>query len=152
MEKEIMAGNILIAPFMGNHPKKNIADMSHKDDMCISDLINELLAQCVKDKKGSGTEWLLVRHRDKNIQIFTDGTYCKVKDEDVKTMYGEFFLEDLDYYSDWNLLMEVVKKCSGIDNNRISADLSLSIFTHNHIEIVWAAVVKFIEWYNDNQK
>ena len=85
-------------------------------------------------------------------------------------LYDTFLLEDLSYHTSWDWLMPVVEKIENldclydftIDKNRgviktkLSADnvfrFNEDYFTSSKLEIVYKAVVEFINWYNENKE
>lgn len=61
------------------------------------------------------------------------------------------------FHSDWNWLMEVAEKCfqtqnfiAGSDEDYFIANLNDALITINKDE-VYKAVIKFIEWYNNQE-
>lgn len=60
---------------------------------------------------------------------------------------------NLKFHSDWNWLMNVIKKISIISNNNLDADVILRRWDKYHflwVEInrVWIDCIEFIKWYN----
>lgn len=95
---------------------------------------NKLIAEFMGILESSGTT------------LSESGIIVSAKGYDYR---GEFLLlDELRYNTSWDWLMPVVKKCAEINKVRITDDLSVSIFVHNYIEIVWSAAVNFIKWYN----
>jgi len=67
---------------------------------------------------------------------------------------------ELPFHSSWDWLMPVVEKIENesdsiieieLDNAHISGDFKLSVHEHSKIESVYTAVVKFIQWYNQQK-
>ena len=68
--------------------------------------------------------------------------------------------EDLLYHASWEWLMPVVEKIENStdttfdienDNVHISGDFKLSVFEHTKLESVYTAVIRFIQWYNEQK-
>ncbi len=93
-------------------------------------------------------EFMGIRHLD-------DDKYLQnLKDMKAEGIYFEqgYMTSELKYHTDWNWLMEVIKKCREKSNDEDSyweaiyyslADLD--------IDNVYIAVVEFIKWYNENE-
>ena len=67
---------------------------------------------------------------------------------------------DLKFYSDWNLIMEVIFKINMLPNSKDSSDTTLQTYRVNvqstvrsaNKEAVVTAINKFLIWYNEDKK
>ena len=101
------------------------------------------------------------------IDTFLDskGEYISHKDQWGGEYWGEY--KPNKYYNDWNCLMQAVEKIETIEEYRFDFQITQSVvsiydkddqediiefYGDDKKEVVYAAVVGFIEWYNSAEK
>lgn len=82
-------------------------------------------------------------------------SFMRKKDAISPTKEKYYSLSTLYYHSDWNWLMEVVNKCLEICHenmlNEWEQGFSDSLFSRD-INCMYAESVRFIKWYNEQNK
>lgn len=104
-----------------------------------------------------------VLYKEEEIQVEGSWTYADVQQENC-------FAEDLKFHSDWNWLMQVVKKINVIDDYRFTVKiLSMDVEIYDNVNnknvidyfspyscdelerAVYEACVQFVKWYNQQK-
>jgi hypothetical protein len=111
---------------------------------------------------------LLAEFMGRSISPITLAEFRKLKPRDKHLVSGAF-VEDLQYHSSWNYLMEVVEKIEDIETidvdiltngtriyewrsgGRVIADNCANISFDKKIEHTYDSVVEFVQWYNKNK-
>jgi len=150
-EQEITKGNKLIAEFMGSKIDFDVADWSKHDDKSLTEHWNNNNKTFVHTPKGQGQPWYKVKHRNSFYQLYTDFTFSKLKEEELKLSctYNEkyYIVKDLKFHSSWDWLMPVVEKIEMMGSNKFN-DINTVLYSrfeikHNHIKLYWSKDHKY---------
>jgi hypothetical protein len=103
---------------------------------------------------------LIAEFMGRSISPITLAEFRKLKPRDKHLVSGAF-VEDLQYHSDWNWLMEVVNKVNRtigvktIDEctkeEWVVYGMVKSLYLGTPIDYVYNACVQFVQWYNKNK-
>ena len=166
-DKEILAGNKLIAEFMGCKIDYNVADLSSYNDKSLTEHWNNDNKTFVHVMKGLGQKWYKVKHRDKFYQLFTDFTFCLLSKDDLELgcrFDGKYYLvEDLKFNSSWDWLMPCFDILRGLGFSYKISERECTIKSHisgYNVTLIcettliscYEAIVNFVKWYNKNNK
>jgi len=140
---------------IGCEIKHNVVDWTEHNDLSLTEYWNNDKKSFTHTPKGQGVAWYRVKHRDGFYQLYTDFTFSKINESDIELSVkhnGEYkLLENMEFHSDWNCIMEVLTNikvlvCESEFNYRFMNSL-LSF----EKEVIVKAIDEFINWYNQNK-
>lgn len=163
--------NAEIARWMGHEIKHNVADWSNFDHLSLTEHWNNKANNYVQIAKGSGEPWYKVKHRGQFYQLYTDFTFAKLDESEIKficTIDGACYeIDELKYHSDWNWLMDCVSKIESLGfifsikeqssairdkKTREYLQIRLNGEDSSKIESVYNNCFQFIQWYNQQKQ